>query len=89
LHYLYTREKNRDLVRGAATWAKSALSIFLFGFHYFTAFPFKAFGIHFSWQTKQCYSSVVCALLSITFLEYWNDHTCLPFFGVLPNFHAT
>jgi len=72
--------QSEDLVRGAATWAKSALSILQFGFHCFTAFPFKAFGIYFSWQTKQWYSSVVCALFSITFLEYWDDHACLPFF---------
>jgi len=54
--------QSEDLAHGAATWAKSALSIFQFGFHYFTAFPFKAFGIYFSWQTKQWYSSVVCSL---------------------------
>jgi len=37
--------QSEDLVRGAATWTETALTI-QFGFHYFTAFPFKAFGIH-------------------------------------------
>jgi len=36
--------------------------------------------IHFSWQTKQWYFSVVCALLSITFLKYWDNNARLPFF---------
>jgi len=53
LRFLKDLLQSEDLVRGAATWAKSALFILQFGFHYFTAFPFKAFDIHFSWQTKQ------------------------------------
>jgi len=67
--------QSKNLVRGAVTWMKTALSILLFRFHYFTAFPFKAFDMHFSWQTKKWYSSVVCALLAITFLEYWDDQS--------------
>ena len=70
-----------DLVRGAATRTKTALTIFQFWFHYFSAFPFKAFGIYFPWQTKEWYPSVVCTLLAISFLEYRNNHTCLPISG--------
>jgi len=45
--------QSKDLVRGAVTRTKTTLPILQFGFHYFTAFPFKAFGKYFSWQTKQ------------------------------------
>ena len=42
------------LVRGAATRSKTALAILQFSFHYFLAFPFKAFNImYFRWQTKE------------------------------------
>ena len=73
--------QSEDLVRGAATRTKTALTIFQFWFHYFSAFPFKAFGIYFPWQTKEWYPSVVCTLLAISFLEYRNNHTCLPISG--------
>ena len=73
--------QSEDLVRGAATRTKIALTTFQFWFHYFSAFPFKAFGIYFAWQTKEWYPSVVCALLAISFLEYRNNHTCLPISG--------
>jgi len=35
--------QDEDLVRGAATWTKTALSVLLFRFYYFTALPFKAY----------------------------------------------
>ena len=75
--------QRENLVRGAATRTKTALTIFQFWFHYFSAFPFNAFGIYFPWQTEEWYPSVVCTLLAISFFEYQNRHTCLP------NFHAT
>ena len=37
--------QSEDLIRRAATRTKTALTIFQFWFHYFSAFPFKAFGI--------------------------------------------
>ena len=73
-------------VRCAATRTKTTLTIFQFWFHYFSAFPFKAFGIYFPWQTKKWYPSVVCTLFAISFLEYRNNHTCLPISEVLANF---
>jgi len=83
---------SEDLVRGAATRTKTTLSILHFWFHYFTAFLFKAFGIHFSWQTKQWYSSAVSALLTISrspFLKIGMITPVCNSFGVLPNFRAT
>ena len=77
------------LVRGAATRTKTALIIFQFWFDYFSAFPFKAFGIYFPWQTKERYPSVVCTLLAISFLEYGIITPVCQSLGVLPSFHAT
>ena len=51
--FLEDLRQSEDLVRGAATRTKTALIIFQFLFHYFSAFPFKVFGIHFSWQTEE------------------------------------
>ena len=75
--------QSEDLVRGAATRTNTALTIFQFWFHYFSAFPFKAFGIpvYFPRQTEEWYPSVVCTLLAISFLEYRNNHSCLPISG--------
>ena len=70
-----------DLVRGATNRTKTALAILQFLFHYFSAFLFEAFGVYFSWQTKEWYPSVVHTLLAIFFLEYWNNHTCSPISG--------
>jgi len=53
LRFLKDLLQSEDLVGDAATWTKTTLPILQFRFHYFTAFPFKAFGIHFFWQTKQ------------------------------------
>ena len=39
------------------------------------------FGLYFSWQTEEWYFCVVCTLLAISFLEYRNNHTCLPISG--------
>ena len=71
------------LVRGDATWTKTALAILQFWFHYFSMFPFEALIVYFPWETKEWYPSVVRTSLSISFLEYWNNHT------FLLNFHAT
>ena len=68
--------QSEDLVRGAATRTKTALTIFQFWFYYSSAFPFKAFGIYFPWHTEKWYASVVCTLLAISFVEYQNNHTC-------------
>ena len=38
--------------------------------HYFSALPFEAFGIYFSWQTMEWYPSVVRTLLAISFLHW-------------------
>ena len=66
---------------GAANRTKTALAILQFWFHYFSAFSFKAFGIYFPWQTEECYPSEVCTLLAISFLEFQDNHTCLPISG--------
>ena len=78
--------QSENLVRGAATWAKTTLAIFQFWFHYFSAFPFKAFGIHFSWKAKKWYSLIIRTLFKIVFLVYKNDHTCLPVFRCFSKF---
>ena len=44
--------QSEDLFHSAATRTKTALAILLFWFHYFSAFPFKTFGIYFPLQTK-------------------------------------
>ena len=73
--------QSKDLIRGAATRTKTVLTIFQFWFHYFSAVPFKAFGIYFFWQFEEWYHFKVCALLAIPFLKYRNNHTCLPISG--------
>ena len=65
--------QSEDLVRGAAIRTKIALTIFQFWFHKFSAFPLKAFGVYFPWQTEEWYLSVGCTLLAIFFLEYPNN----------------
>ena len=55
------------MVCGAATRTKTSLAILQLRSHYFSAFPFKAFGVYFPWQTKKWCSSVVRTLLAISF----------------------
>ena len=76
--------QSKDMVHGAATRTKTALAIFQFWFHHFSAF-----GIYFPGQTKEWNPSAVCALLAISFLEYRNNHTCLLISGSFAYFHAT
>ena len=39
--------QSEELIFGAATQTKTALAVLQLWFHYFSAFPFKAFGIYF------------------------------------------
>ena len=78
--------QSKNLVRGAATWTKTTRAVFQLQFHYFSAFCFKALGIHLSWKIKKWCCLIICTLFTSAFLVCWNDRTSLPVYWCFPKF---